>query len=249
MTLLPGSYSEDWKLIFEQVMMSTYPLADGSGRRMGMKLTLCDSGGKEGVTANAYDFVRWLRYGDNEEMLDTEEGDYDWQPGMAGRFLLVKGEPKKGAPRIKVSYPDSQRKDRNAGARGEIPVAFLHSDLLKDMVDNRLDRKDRGGRFYFPDWLDDNFYIELTVEVKDAQKGWINPKKYHNESFDLLAYAIAGTISPIINIDYMDFTDAPDWAEEWDDNSLVFDPAKEEKAFDPKPKKRHKLEDLGKDLG
>src|SRR5690606_37981436 len=46
----PGAYPEDWKLLVEEVILRSYPLMDGSGRRMGIKLTVCDSGGKEGVT-------------------------------------------------------------------------------------------------------------------------------------------------------------------------------------------------------
>jgi len=40
----PGSHPEDWTLLASEVMNKTYPLADGSGRHMAIKLTLCDSG-------------------------------------------------------------------------------------------------------------------------------------------------------------------------------------------------------------
>lgn len=244
----PGAHLEDWKLLAEQVINATYELADGSGRRMAVKLTMCDSGGKAGVTSNAYDFVRWLRRGDPEENRVQEEGDYEWLPNMAGRFLLLKGDPVKSAPRLKISHPDSQRKDRNAGARGEIPVAFMNTNTLKDAVDNRLDKNTAGNRFVFPDWLDDNFYIELTVEVKDPVKGWMNPKNYRNESFDLLYYCLGGLLTPIINFDYMDRDNPPSWAAEWDDNDLVYDPEDAEKPFEAEPRKRSKLADLAKNL-
>jgi len=249
----PGAYPEDWKLLAEQVINSTYPLSDGSGRQMAVKLTLCDSGGKAGVTANAYDFVRWLRWGDSDGEGDSapetnDEGDYDWKPGMAGRFLLVKGSSVKSAPRIKLDYPDSQRSDRHAGARGEIPVLFLNTNTLKDMVDNRLDRAVPGGRFVFPDWLDDNFYIELTVEVKDAVKGWINPKNYRNESWDLLAYCMAGTLTAGINLEYIDSTAPPTWAAEWDENDLVFDPVEKKTPYEGVKKPGRSLSKLAGDL-
>ncbi len=242
----PGAYPEDWKLLAEEVMAKTYPLADSSGRRMAVKLTLCDSGGKAGVTSNAYDFVRWLRTGDTEG--DNEQGEYQWAPGMAGRFLLLKGDTVRSAPRVRVSHPDSQRKDRNAGARGEIPVLMLNTNTLKDGVDNRLDRKAQGGRFWFPDWLDDNFYIELTVEVKDPAKGWINPKNYRNESWDLLAYCLGGLLCPIIAFEHMDKDNPPSWAAPWDSNDLVFNPTSEEKPFDAEPKPGHSLAQLASNL-
>ena len=56
----PSSYAEDWDLLIEQVIRRSYSLADGSGRRMLMKMVGCDSGGREGVTFHAYDFWRRL---------------------------------------------------------------------------------------------------------------------------------------------------------------------------------------------
>jgi phage terminase large subunit GpA-like protein len=245
----PGAYREDWKILVEEVLMKTYPLMDGSGRRMGVKLTICDSGGKEGVTSNAYDFVRWLRKGDDPEAdLADEQGEYKWEPGLAARFLLVKGASTKGAPRISVSYPDSQRKDRSAGARGEIPVLLMNTDILKDTLDKMLDRTDPlGGRINFPDWLDDNFYTELTVEVKDPNKGWLNPRKYRNESWDLLVYYIAASLTKIIGLEHLNWESPPGWAEEWDRNDLVFNPAEQEKPF-VQVKAKRKLSSLADNL-
>lgn len=251
----PGAYPEDWKLLAEEVINKTYELSDGSGRRMGVKQTICDSGGKGGTTANAYNFYRWLRWGDpvdddgNPTMAeDAEMGEYEWTPGMAGKFLLLKGASPKTAPRIKIDYPDSQRKDRSAGARGEIPVLFINTDLIKDMLDHRLDRTDPGGRICFANWLDDNFYVELTVEVKDPIKGWINPKRFRNESWDLLAYCIAGLLTPTIGFEHIDFKDPHGWAAEWDINDLVFDPEIADKPFAGEEKPRRSLADLAKDL-
>jgi phage terminase large subunit GpA-like protein len=49
----PPVYLEDWDRITEEVLERSYPLADGSGRRMLIKMTGCDSGGREGTTTNA----------------------------------------------------------------------------------------------------------------------------------------------------------------------------------------------------
>lgn len=223
---------------------------DGSGRRMGIKLTVCDSGGKEGVTTNAYDFVRWLRRGDDPET-DTsgEQGDYLWEPGLAQRFLLVKGASVRTAPRVAVSFPDSQRKDRSAGARGEIPVLMMNTDLLKDTLDKMLDRTEPGGgRINFPDWLDDNFFTELTVEVKDPNKGWLNPRKYRNESWDLLVYYLAASLTKLIGLEHLNWDNPPGWAEEWDENDLVFDPVAQEKPFASEAKPKRNLANLATNL-
>lgn len=228
----PGAHGEDWKLLVSEVMQKTYPLADGSGREMAIKLTLSDSGGSEGVTSNAYDFYRWLKTGPGPE--DDEADHALWNPTLVGRFMLLKGASTMTAPRVAVTFPDSQRKDRMAGARGEVPVLIINTHQLKDTVNNRLDRKEPGGRYCFPNWLDANFYVELTVETRSAAKGWENKKNYRNESWDLLTYAEAATLHPSIRLDRIRFDDPPAWAEDWDANDLVFTPNVEAAPFEAK---------------
>jgi phage terminase large subunit GpA-like protein len=165
----PAAYDEDWHQIVDQVLSRSYPLADGSGRRMAPKLTGSDSGGAAGVTTNAYNFWRYLRH-----TLPAEDGSEHWK-----RFQLVKGEPSKSAPRIRLGYPDSQRKDRHAGARGDIPVLFINSTTLKDRVAGMLGRDleadgvtaKAGGMVHFPIWAEDWLYRQLTAEVRTARQG------------------------------------------------------------------------------
>ena len=244
----PGAHGEDWKLIGEEVLGKTYPLGDGSGRHMGVRFVFSDSGGSEGFTKEAYNFVRWLRWGEQEDVVDDDQGEYEWDPSWAGRFMLLKGASSITAPRLNISYPDSQRKDRHAGARGEIPVAIINTNEMKNAINNQLDRTEPGGQIIFPDWLDDNFYIELTVEVKDPVKGWINPKKFRNESWDLLAYCEAALLTPTIRFEHIVWQDAPGWAEEWDMNDLVFDPEIDDKPFKAEKKTGKSLADLASNL-
>jgi len=200
----PGAYPEDWELIKERVMDRTYPLGDGSGRRMSVKLTACDSGGVVGVTTRAYEFYRSLK-----------------ARGEHHRFILVKGASSKSAPRVQLSYPDSERKDRHAGARGEIPVLLLNGTLLKDQLNTMLDREEPfGGMIRFPDWLPDTYYAELTAEVR-TEKGWENPRKLRNEAWDLLVYCLALCRSHFIRAEHLDWESPPGWAADWDDNDLV----------------------------
>jgi phage terminase large subunit GpA-like protein len=88
----------------------------------------------------------------------------------------------------------------------------------------------------------------MCVEVRDPQKGWVNPKNYRNESWDLLAYCVAGTLTQIIGLEHIDFTNPPTWAEEWDHNDLVFDTAEAGKAFDVEKKGGYDLSSLGSNL-
>lgn len=228
----PASYLEDWYKIADEVILKTYPLGDGSGRRMAIKLTGCDSGGREGVTEKAYDFWRWLR--------DKKEG------ALHRRFRLLKGSPLTAAPRVHETYPDSERKDRRAGARGEVPVLMVNSLIVKDAVNTMLDRTDpKGGMVTFPDWLPDSFYVELTVEVR-TKKGWENPKNQRNESWDLLCYCYALIVSNHVRIEQIDWSKPPKWAEEWDKNDLVS--ASEKPAFTSAPKIDYSLQALGSKL-
>ena len=225
----PASYLEDWDLLIEKVIERTYPLADGSGRRMAIKKTGCDSGGAAGVTSNAYKFWRSLR--------DSEAGHHR-------RFLLVKGETPKSAPRTRLTYPDTQRKDRNSGARGDVPVLLIHSNLMKDQIAGMLGRTDPGlGMVNFPIWAESWLYTQLTAEIRTA-KGWENPRKKRNEAFDLLAYCMAICLQPDIKIERIDWDRPPGWASDWDSNDLVFEPIKEVRPFDAKPKPKRDLKAL-----
>ena len=223
-----GAFQEDWRLIVTEVMMKSYPLASDPSRHMAIWQTFSDSGGSDGVTTNAYNFVRWLRTGykgesgEDLEPVEVQEA-YPWYPHLAARFQLLKGEPNPNAPRVRLGYPDSQRKDRFAGARGEVPVLFVNSNMMKDTLNGVLDRLEPGGRINFPNWLPINFYKELTVEVKDPKTGkWDNPHKYRNESWDLLVYCLAGLLHRNINWEHIPWDQPPTWAAEWDQNDMVF---------------------------
>lgn len=199
----PATYLEDWDLLEEQVMSKRYPLAGVEGGTMGINMTLCDSGGKEGVTGKAYDFWRKMKVA-----------------GKGNRFLLVKGEPNPKAPRVHLAFPDTKRNDRFANARGEIPVLFIQSNTIKDMLDGMLNRESPGGgKIEFPDWLPIEFFEELTVETKNHKGQWENLANRRNEAWDLLYYFIAACIYR--RIDMVEWDKPPKWLAPWADNSGV----------------------------
>lgn len=221
----PGAHPEDWRQIVPEVMKKTYPLLTDPDREMAIYYTFCDIGGREGVTKNAYDFYRWLRRGYDEEATEEVKELYPWEPGFDARFQLLKGDPIVTKPRVLLSYPDSQRKDRHAGARGEIPVLFLNTNMLKDELDARLERTSTGGRINFPNWLNVNFYKELTVETRNKDGKWENVNNYRNESWDLLVYCLGGLLHVPVGFAHIRWDDPPSWAAEWGLNDLVFSPA------------------------
>lgn len=200
----PGTYLDDWDLITEYVMERSYSLQGDPTRRMAIKLTGCDSGGKAGVTTNAYDYYRKLR-----------------QQNLNGRFHLIKGDGLPNIPRARITYPDASRKDAKAAARGDVPVLILNSNALKDSLAHRLDCISPGkGMIRFPDWLQDWWYREVCAEIRTT-KGWENPSHTRNEASDLLYYCLGLCVSKLLLIEHIDWNNPPGWAAEWDKNDLV----------------------------
>jgi phage terminase large subunit GpA-like protein len=201
----PAEEPEDWDLLITEVMDKRYDLEDGRGT-MGIAFTVCDSGGREGVTTNAYQFYGRLK-----------------RKGRADRFMLLKGDPSPNAPRVHVSFPDSQRKDRMAKARGEVPVLMLNPNMLKDTLNGMLPTEDEKtkevvARVHFPDWLPAQFFEELTVEVRTI-KGWDNLHGRRNETWDLLYYCIGLCVHR--KVEHVSWDKPPSWLLPWDENPLV----------------------------
>lgn len=230
--LRPPAYLADWDILIDEVMNKEYELADGSGRMMRVKVTACDSGGAAGSTNNAYDFWRKMKRENNH-----------------GRFILVKGDHKPSMPRTRLDFPDSNRKDNKSAARGDVPVLFINSNLVKDSLNGRLDVVVPGsGMYHMPDWLPDEFYQELCVEVHEPGKGWQNPNQARNEAWDLSYYALALCISPkMLAVESIDWDNAPGWARTHDENDLVRDADKATR-FVPKPKSSFNFSSIAEQL-
>ncbi len=246
----PFSYEEDWRILLSEVMSKTYPLDDDTGRHMRIKLTVCDSGGEDEGTQNSYNFFRWLREGPQETDHDSEDWP-EWTPDMRGRFSLYKGRASPTAPRTVISYPDSKRKDRAAGARGEIPVLMVNVTPIKNFLDGMLDRDGKTrSKLHFADWLDINFYKELCVETKDHKGVWQNPKRFRNETWDLLVMQIAAMAErQLLATEVMDWSNPLEWAGPWDDNPLVFHPDDRVEHFAKERRMSYGIGDLAKKLG
>ena len=208
--LKPATYAEDWDLLIEKVMDREYPLDDGSGRLMSIKLVGCDSAGEAGATTQAYNFWRKLV-----------------KMNRHHRFVLTKGEGKPGQPRTNVQYPDSNRKDSKAGARGDIPVLFFNPTILKDDLDARLDCMEPGkGMFRTPEWLPMQVYVELCAETR-TPKGWEHNGSVRNETWDLSYYAIGLCVSRYCRIETLDWANPPSWAADWNTNDFIRTPEQE----------------------
>lgn len=202
----PASYAEDWNRLIEKCISRRYALADGSGRSMPIRMTVCDSGGAAakdgdgGVTQRAYDFVRLLR-----------------TKAMSHKFRLVKGADRPNAKRVEKTTPE-KRSDRNSGAAGDVPVLILNTTQLKDVVMADVWRTSPGPGFYhFPRWCGESFFNEMTAETR-GEKRWESTGR-PNETLDLCVYNQAAVIE--LGADRFNWQSPPNWAETWDRNPDV----------------------------
>lgn len=172
----PGGYIEDWDLLITDVLNKEYRLTGDPTRTMPIMCMAVDSGGEDGVTDNAYKFWRQCR-----------------KDGLGKRVYLFKGDSLARKKLVTRSYPDNtNRSDRKAGARGDVPLYFLQTDQLKDRIHNALRRDEPGPNFiHFPDWLGEWFYDELTYEERGLDGKWKKPGRGANEALDLMCYCHA----------------------------------------------------------
>ena len=218
----PFVQKRDWRLLLSEVIAKKYPLAGDPSRVMSIYMTICDSGGKDNTTYNAYEFWRWLRYGPKESDVDSDDWP-EWSSDLHRRFQLFKGDHR--GPRTEMKFPDRKGKAKGADARGEIPVLFANTNSVKNMLDFILMRPDKGtGMIHFPDWLDLSFYKELCAEEKDPKGNWVKTSgRAKNESWDLLSMLYALLFEPTrIGIErIVDWDKPPTFALPWDQNPLI----------------------------
>lgn len=216
----PGTYEEDWDLLLESVIFKSYPMADEPNRRMALKIVGCDSGGKAGVTTKAYTFWRKMK-----------------KAGFGNRFVLVKGTGTPTAPHVQERFPDASDKRNKAAARGDVPVWFFNSLLLKDEVNNRLDATEPGkGRLRLPFWPPNWLIEEFCSEAKDKKGVWQKLPGKRNEAWDLFYYLLGLCMSRHVRCHRPTFWDEPPaWADPADPaNPFVFRSDQEMLAEKPK---------------
>lgn len=192
----PAAYAEDWNLLTEKVVLSTYKtsLAD---RELQVLMTVVDSGGEDGVTDKAYAWYRAMR-----------------QAKMHDRVMLVKGASTKTAPMIR----ESKVGGRGAKDKGDVPLYLLNPNLLKDAVHAGLRRQTPGpGYLHIPGWVNKAFLDELHhAEIRGKDGVWEQVRK-RNEAFDLACYIRAGCLR--LGADKIKNWDkAPAWAQPLETN-------------------------------
>lgn len=197
----PAAYPEDWNLLTELVVKATYRLQE-EGRELRIRMVAVDTGGEDGVTAQAYDWFRRVR-----------------REQYHGRVMLVKGGSAKAGPLIRESMVGGKKQ----GDKGDVPLYVLNPNQLKDAVASSMKRTEPGpGYMHIPAWLPRSFFDELNAEVRQPNGTWMKVRK-RNESFDLCAYIRAAVLR--LGGDRINWEAPPEWARPLGENPDVISSA------------------------
>lgn len=171
----PAKYPEDWDVITERVIRSTYRTST-EGREIRVRMTVVDSGGEAGATDNSYAWYRRVA-----------------KLGLASRVMLIKGvgrDEKALFPFIK----ETKVGGRTPKEQGDIPLYLLNTNRLKDIINTGKLRTVPGpGYIHVPTWLPRAWWDELNSEVRKENGVWEQHRK-RNEALDLLVYCEAGCL-------------------------------------------------------
>lgn len=199
----PGSYSEDWDLLWPLIEQG-YPLVEDPTRQLHPLCMMIDSGGAPGVTGNAYRFAAAAR---SRRISDD-------------RLMLLKGDAKVGSKRVALSKIDWQSSGKPV-ARG-LRMLLVSSNELKDDVAGALRRQTPGPNYvHVPGEINAEWFDQVTAEEK-GPKGWARRStSARNEAFDHMCYARAAVLRPPWRWDRINWVASPPWAAPLESNSLV----------------------------
>ncbi|KQW62869.1 MULTISPECIES: terminase gpA endonuclease subunit [unclassified Ensifer] len=221
----PARYFEDWDAL-PPLLHQPYPVAGSDFSLMPVAMII-DSGGRPGVTPNAYRFLRRSN-----------------RQGLGQRVYLAKGSARI-EDRARHTEPEKvlQQKGKKIS---DVKLVFINTDKVKDEVVVGLTRKEAGpGKFHLSEHLPSQVFAELSSEVR-TDSGWA-PRKSNlaNEAFDLAVYGKALVI--ILkgeSIDWSNPLKMPHWAKPINENSFAVrsqGEAKTSELIHPAPVRRRRV--------
>ena len=219
MEAAPATVPEDWDAMLERLFLRRFPLADGSGREMGVRGATYDSGGEPGVTEQAYDAWRRWKRKQRVRRIGMIEGKDAWQ------FLPYKGESTPNAPRLQVTYPDNQRRDRKVQTRGDVPLMQVNPNTFKDDMAAQLARAMPGPRYvHLPMALralvpPHPLLEQLCAETRKGKVWTKTVPSARNEMTDLMVMSHAA--ARLHGLHLIAWENPPAWAAPWERNSMV----------------------------
>jgi phage terminase large subunit GpA-like protein len=217
----PAASAEDWDAMLVELLGAAWPLADGSGRVMRLRVAGYDSAGAPGVTAQAYD--AWRRFFARRKlrMLGRFDGREAWN------LMPAKGLGGANAAPLSVVRPDTMRKDRAVRAGGAVPIAQFNANWFKDALMGQLARGEPGGGYvHFPAELraaeaPHPFFEQLVAETRKPNGVW-EKTRARNEALDLMVGA--HVLAHLNGLARINWDRPPSWAAAWDHNALIGPP-------------------------
>lgn len=215
----PAGSQADWDAMFAELLGRFWPLADGSGRGMRLRALGYDSGGQAGVTPQAYNaWLRWRAVRRKVMHHGKADGRDVWS------LLPLKGLATANAAALSVVYPDSARRDRKAGASGQVPLGTFNVNLFKDHLQNHLVRSAGAWAVHFPGKLraeqpPHEWFEQLTAEHRGKDGRWRNDNRARNEALDLMV--MAHVMAHLHGLARLVWSRPPAWAAEPDANPYV----------------------------
>ena len=90
----------------------------------------------------------------------------------------------------------------------------------------------------------------ITIKFWDSQNNVVMAEgiNFRAAFWDLLVYYLAGSLTKLVGLEHLNWDQPPGWAEEWDQNDLVFDPVEQEKPFAAEVKRKSSLSSLADNL-
>jgi phage terminase large subunit GpA-like protein len=181
----PFTHAEDWAAL-DKLLDDTYLVSGTADVEVQSRMIVCDSGGQDQATNNAYAYALRLK-----------------RQSRADRFALIKGASSRSAQRITKGKPGDDRI--------KVPLYIINPNIFKDEVAASLSREEPGpNSINLPDWAGEWFFRELSAETRTAT-GWIKKRKGdNNEAFDLCGYnRVAYTL---VGGEKINWARPPEWA-------------------------------------
>jgi phage terminase large subunit GpA-like protein len=203
----PGRYREDWAGLFD-LLDEVFPVS-GTGYGIKPCALIVDSGGADGVTANAYAFYRQAR-----------------KLGHLRRVFISKGLPGWRSERAREVEPAKINQTRRK-VPTDIRIVQMGTWRLKSEVIESLLRRDPGpDAYHLSAHLPEEVFEELCAERR-TKTGWeLRQGQKRNEALDLAVQAKALCI--VLGAESIDWAAPPAWAAPVEENifAVKLDPAR-----------------------
>jgi len=183
--LRPFTRSEDFAVLYPQVLTKRYPVAGNPDVTVKPFGTVIDTGGLDDATDNA--FAWWHAMVKGDAMSGRA-------PVPATAITLFKGGNKPNGKLLPPPTIDAKRQIKGAP---QCQLYVPNVNRLKDTADVRLRRRDGGaGAISFPSDRDrrgelvvQRYIAEMRAETKEGDV-WVRPPKTANETWDLYVMSL-----------------------------------------------------------